>query len=219
MLQRIMLLCLLGVALPAIGQTRYISDNIPVTLRTGPSLENRIVRNLSAGVRVEALETDEDSGYTRVRVASDGTEGWVLTRYLLQEPIARDRLAVAERELATARSRIAELEAQVAALGEELDAARGQLKDVTATSKEITTELQDIRAASANAIELRDQNDELRRRLAEADHRINRLTMEQTELASDSRRTWFMAGAGVLLAGMVIGLVAPSLRRRRRSSW
>lgn len=219
MLQRLVFVCLLLTALTAAGQTRYISDDIPITLRTGPSLDNRIVRNLSAGVRVEALESDEESGYSRVRVANDGTEGWVLTRYLSPEPIARERLAAAQRELASARSRVAELEAQVASITQDLAQTREQLDTMASANKDVSSELQDIRTASANAVALRDQNETLRQRLAEADQRINRLTMDNTELASDSRQSWFMVGAGVLFGGILLGLVAPSLKRKRRSSW
>jgi SH3 domain protein len=217
--QRLAFACLLLTTLPAFGQTRYIADDIPVTLRTGPSLDNRIVRNLSSGVRVDALEQNEDAGYTRVRVVSDGTEGWILTRYLSAQPIARDRLAASERELGAARARVQALEAQVAALTEDLASTRRQLESSASANTAVTNELRDIRSASSSAIALRDQNEDLRGRLAEADQRISRLTMENTELQSDSRQNWFMVGAGVLFAGILVGLIAPSFKRKRRSDW
>lgn len=219
MLRSAALVCLLLLSVAAFGQTRYISDSIPITLRTGPSLENRIVRNLSAGVRVEVLRVDEESGYTQVRVASDGTEGWVLTRYLQSEPIARERLAAAEGALATARERVQELEVQVAALTEELARTREELDATATANKDISRELQDIRSASSNVLALRSQNEQLRQRVSEAEERINRLAMENTELASDSRQSWFLVGAGVLFGGILIGLVAPNFKRRKRSSW
>lgn len=218
MLRSIAFVCLSLTALTALGQARYISDDIPITLRTGPSLENRIVRNLSAGVRVEALEANEEAGYTRVRV-NDGTEGWVLTRYLQAQPIARERLAAAERELGVSRERVAELEAQVATLSHDLSQARAELETYTSSNKDLSQELQEIRTASANALEIRSRNEELRQRLVEAEQRINRLAMENTELASDDRQSWFMVGAGVLFGGFLIGLIAPSVKRKRRSSW
>jgi SH3 domain protein len=219
-LQRLAFAYLLFTSSTAFGQARYVADDIPVTLRTGPSLQNRIVRNLGAGVRVEALEENEDAGYTRVRVLGDGTEGWILTRYLTAQPIARERLGAAERDLGVARARVEELENQLAAVSQDLAATGEQLAAVESTNNQVESELQDIRSASANAIALRNQNDELRARLAENEQRINRLTMENTELKSDGRQSWFMAGAGVLFGGILIGLVAPSFKRkRRRSDW
>ena len=79
-------------------QTRYVTDRTIVELRRGPSTEYLILRNLEAGERVEVLEQN-DAGYSRVRVADQGTEGWILTRFLTAEPIARERLAVTERNL------------------------------------------------------------------------------------------------------------------------
>lgn len=218
-LQRLAFVCLLFTSMAALGQTRYVSDDIPVTLRTGPSLENRIVRNLSAGARVELLEQNEDAGYSRIRVAGDGTEGWILSRYLSPQPIARERLAAAERDLGSARERVRELEAEVDALSEELGLVRGELETAKSANSEVTRELRDIRDASANAIALREQNEELRRRVAASDQQISRLSMENRELQSDGRQGWFMVGAGVLFGGILIGLIAPSFKRKRRSDW
>jgi SH3 domain protein len=219
LLRRLAFVGLLFVSLAAAGQTRYISDDIPITLRSGPSLQNKILRNLSAGARVEVLETDEDSGYARVRVVGDGTEGWVLTRYLTPQPIARDRLAAAQKNLDEAQARVKELEAQVTSLTDELDTTRDRLEKTVSTNRDVTGELQDIRSAAANAIQLRDQNETLKKRVAESEQRVDRLTMQNTELASQSRQQWFIVGAGVLFGGIVIGLIAPHLKRKRRSTW
>ncbi|HEU4619858.1 MAG TPA: TIGR04211 family SH3 domain-containing protein [Gammaproteobacteria bacterium] len=213
------MLGLLLASLPAAAQTRYISDNIPVTLRSGPSLENRILKNLNAGVRVELVGADEQSGYSQVRVASDGTQGWILTRYLTDQPIARDRLSTAEKRQADAEARVKDLEAQVASLTMELASARESLEQATSKNENVTSELENIRRASANAVQLRDQNETLRQRVSETEERLSRLTMQNTELASQSRQQWFVAGAAVLFGGILIGLVAPHLKRKRRSSW
>ena len=105
-------LVFLAFELLAQAQTRYVTDRTIVELRRGPSTEYLILRNLEAGERVEILEQNEAEGYSRVRVADQGTEGWILTRFLTAEPIARERLAVAERNLTAARERVAALEAE-----------------------------------------------------------------------------------------------------------
>lgn len=210
---------LLLVSLAAVGQTRYVSDNIPVMLRSGPSLQNRILKNLSAGTQVAVVSVDEDSGYSQVRVASDGTQGWILTRYLTAQPVARDRLAAAEKALADAKTRLKDLESQVASLTDELTSTQARLEQATTTNTEVTGELEDIRRTAANAIRLHDENEALKQRVAEAQQRVDRLTMQNTELASQGRQQWFLVGAGVLFGGIVIGIVAPNLKRKRRSSW
>jgi SH3 domain protein len=201
------------------GQTRYVSDRLVVELRRGPSTEYLILRNLEAGEAVEILEQDNAAGYARVRVADQGTEGWILTRFLTAEPIARDRLTVAERNLATARARVADLEQQVQSLSGELDTTQTELTQTRATHGEVSRELSDIRTSAANVVEIRDQNESLRQRLIQRDRAVDELTIRNQQLAGRNNQNWFIVGAGVLLGGIVIGLVAPSLRRKRRSDW
>ena len=201
------------------AQARYVTDRTIVELRRGPSTEYLILRNLEAGERVDVLEQDAAAGYSRVRVADQGTEGWILTRFLTAEPIARDRLAGAERNLASARERVTTLETQTAALSRDLAATRTELEQTRATHATASKELADIRTASANVVEIRDQNTRLQQRLVQRDREVEELTAENTRLGARSNQNWFVVGAAVLLAGIVIGLVAPSLRRKRRSDW
>jgi SH3 domain protein len=177
-----------------------------------------ILRNLEAGERVEVLE-ENGEGYSRVRVADQGTEGWILTRFLTAEPIARERLVVAERNLSTARERVTGLEAETAQLSRDLAATRAELEQSRASHGTATRELADIRTASANVVEIRDQNQRLQQRVVQLERQVDELTADNERLARRSNQNWFVVGAAVLLAGIVIGLVAPSLRRKRRSDW
>jgi SH3 domain protein len=212
-------LLFLAFELLAQAQTRYVSDRTIVELRRGPSTEYLILRNLEAGERVEVLEQDEAAGYSRVRVADQGTEGWILTRYLSAEPIARERLAVAERNLSAARERVTALEAQTAELSRDLAATGTDLEQSRTSHTAVSRELAEIRTASANVVAIRDQNTSLQQQLDQRDREVAALTTENARLTARNNQNWFVVGAAVLLAGIVIGLVAPSLRRKRRSDW
>lgn len=212
-------LLLLVCELAAQAQARYVTDRTLVELRRGPSTEYLILRNLEAGERVDVLEQDEEAGYSRVRVADQGTEGWILTRFLTAEPIARERLAVAERNLAGARERVTSLEAQNQQLTSDLATTRTELEQSQANHGTASRELADIRTAAANVVEIRDQNTRLQQRLVQRDQEVEQLTADNARLAGRNNQNWFVVGAAVLLAGIVIGLVAPTLRRKRRSDW
>jgi SH3 domain protein len=209
---------LLLFAVSAQGQARYVSDKLSVELRRGPSTEYLILRTLEAGAAVEVLEQNND-GYSRVRVADQGTEGWVLTRFLSNETSARDRLVVAERSLSTSRARVTELEQQLAALSSELGDTKTELDKTRTNHGQASQELASIRTSAANVIEIRDQNESLRQRLIDRERQVEQLTAQNAALAGRSSQNWFIVGAGVLFGGIVIGLVVPSLRRKRRSEW
>jgi SH3 domain protein len=212
-------LVLLVCELAAQAQTRYVTDRTLVELRRGPSTEYLILRNLEAGERVDVLEQNAEAGYSRVRVADEGTEGWILTRFLTAEPIARERLAVAERNLTGARERVTALEAQNLELANDLAAARTALEQAQASHGTASRELADIRTAAANVVEIRDENTRLQQRLVQRDQEVEQLTADNARLAGRDNQNWFVVGAAVLLGGIVIGLIVPTLRRKRRSDW
>ncbi len=83
----------------AFAETRYVSDKLEITMRSGKSTSHGIVRMLRSGTPVEVLETDNKTGYSHIRTRS-GKEGWVLSRFLMNAQAARDRLATAEKKLA-----------------------------------------------------------------------------------------------------------------------
>ncbi len=208
----------IGVASQAGAQTRYVTDELVITVRTGRSTQNAIIESLSTGDAVTVLEEDAASGYMRVRTES-GKEGWALTQYLVPAPVARDRLAVAERELGQARETIASLRAQVAELTEQLGSVTSRMQEAETAATSLNDELVDVRSVSANALTIRDQNESLRRRLNERDAQVEQLTTENAALAGRADREWFVLGAGVLVVGIVLGLIIPSLRRKRRTDW
>ena len=79
----------------ALAESRYVSDTLEITMRSGKGTSFGITRMLRSGTRLEVLDEDKKTGYTKVRTKS-GKEGWVLSRFLMKSPAARDRLANAE---------------------------------------------------------------------------------------------------------------------------
>ena len=203
---------------PAVAQTRYISDEFFVPFRTGPSTQNAITRNLVSGTRVDIVEERSDEGYARVRL-QDGAEGWVQSQYLQAEPIAEARLQSATRELNTARTRVADLEQRVMELEAELATTSRGLAEARSRGEQAGAELADVRAASAAALETRAENENLRAQVSALESAADSANRQIDELRRRERQNWFIIGAAVLFGGIVIGLVAPTLRRKRRSSW
>jgi SH3 domain protein len=65
----------------------YVTDTFRISLRRGPSIENKILKFLPSSQPVEVFESQE--GWSRVRPLESGQgsiEGWVLSRYLITRP-------------------------------------------------------------------------------------------------------------------------------------
>jgi SH3 domain protein len=77
-------------ASPAFAETQYVTDQYDFNLRAGQSNRYKIIRTLPSGTPLEIIRVDSKTGYAQVRT-EDGTTGYILTRYLQQEPAARNQ--------------------------------------------------------------------------------------------------------------------------------
>jgi SH3 domain protein len=214
LLPHIVLILLCGVA--AAQPARYITDSLRLDARSGPGLENRIVRMLESGTRVEVLE--ENEGWSRVLLPG-GEEAWILSRFLMDRRAARERLAETEAALEAARGRVAEVQREMEAVRDENAGLRDDHQALQEKAAALDTELRELQTTSAAAVAMRDENAGLKRRATELEKRYRILESDTMRLRDASNRDWFLAGAGVLLGGMVLGLIIPKLRLRRRRSW
>lgn len=196
----------------------WVTDQFEVTLRTGPSTSNAIRRSLSSGTELDVLERDADSGYSRVRTVG-GTEGWVLTRYLMREPSAREQLERLTSQLTDAAEEGSSLSSQLAAVRSQYNDAENQIRELQSQKTRLERELAEIRRTAANVLAINSQNTELQEKLTNAEISIDRLNEEIRGLSSQSNRNWFMTGALVIIGGIVIGLILPRLRLQKRSRY
>ncbi len=214
----LLLVAAMFVAAAASAQSAWVSDEFEVTLRTGPSMSNTIELMVPSGTQLQILEEVPESGYTRVRTGG-GTEGWVLTRYLMGEPSAREQLETLSRQLIDANEEGASMDAQLGAIRNEYDAANRMIRGLEGDNAELQGQLQDISSRAANTLAIDRQNQELQQKLTDAEIRIGLLEQEKDRLASQSNRNWFITGSAVLIVGVLLGLVLPRMKFQRRSRY
>ena len=188
---------------------KYVDDKLLIMMRAGNSNKHKIVRHLPSGTALEVLEVSEE--YSKVRTRK-GTEGWVLNQYLSDEPIARDRLAVATQKNAR-------LEAQNSKLKKELSELTRQHEQLVSKSKTLTSQLQQFRSVAAKPIKLSEENTALTKAKVDLENKADLMEQEIQVLRDQSAKQWFIAGAGVLFFGVIMGLIIPKMRRRRQSDW
>ncbi len=190
----------------------YINDVIQVTLRAGPGYDHRVITVLRSGDRVEVLE--EGGEWSRVR-AGEGGEGWVLTRLLTDTTPNALKLRQLERELAALKRSSSGQPA------EELAALLDEKLKLESTLAEVRFELDAARQAyealekqAAGDPELNQALASTRKQLAQKTGELDQCRRLAAEAGRERTIRWFLAGAMVLLAGLLIGL---AMARRRTS--
>lgn len=201
------------------AESRYVTDQFKITFRSGESSSHKILRMLPSGYKLELVSSNRDTGYSRVKT-EDGTLGYVLTRQLLDIPVARDRLADAESRLKALLQEPGKLSAQLVAVQGNLETLQ-KSHDTTLQEKEkLDKELETIRRTASDAIRISNERNELRKLVAQLTHQVEELKQDNRELSNNSNQKWFMIGAGIIILGIVIGLILPHLRfQRRKNSW
>ena len=200
------------------GQSVWITDDFEVTMRNGQGNRQAIIRMLSSGTRLERLEKNDESGYSLVRT-SGGAEGWVLNRYLLVRPPARITMPDLQSKMTQNEAQRKEVTRELRELKAERDALQRKLKQSGSSSDNLQKELSRVSELSSNVIQIDIDNARLSQSLDETQAELDKAQAEIRRLASRSNREWFVIGALVVIFGIIVGLILPRIRWRRKSSW
>jgi SH3 domain protein len=190
----------------ASAATMYVSDQFTVPLRRGPSNSHKILHaGLPSGTALEVISEDAAAGFTQVRT-SNGTEGWIETQYLSGQPIARDRLAAADR-------RVESLETQLKGLRQ----SDSRANDLGKQTEKLQAELAEVRRVSATSLANYEENKQLKASNETLQQQVTQLSQRVRQLERNETLRWMLAGGGLVLLGLLIGALIKS--RPKRSSW
>jgi SH3 domain protein len=207
-------------ALSVQAESRYIDDTFYVPLRSGEGLNFRIVhKGVKSGTKVELIQTNPDSGYSEVKTP-DGIEGYLPTRFLVTQPIAKDRLAAMQSDLKLAQTKEKTAEQELAALQQKYSELN-TLQDKTSKQLDaVSKELDNIKTISSGAINLDAKNRGLRESNEKLRNELELLKTDNLRLKDKSESNMMLFGGMLVLAGIIIALILPMLKiSKKHDSW
>ncbi|MDR0218219.1 MAG: SH3 domain-containing protein [Enterobacteriaceae bacterium] len=194
---------LLGFTLPLsvhAEEKRYVSDELSAYIRSGPSVQNRIMGSLNAGSEVVLVNAKSENGYLQIR-DNKGRTSWILSSELSSIPSLRERIPAMEQKIKTLTD---------------------QLTNIDNSWNQRTKEMQSKVAASDNIInELKAENVKLQNKLTVAEKKVEIANLQIDDKQRAIILQWFMYGGAVAGIGLVLGLVLPHIvpRRKRKDRW
>ncbi len=214
----------------ALAETRYVSDQLIITLRAGKGEGYQVLKTLKTDTPVEVLA--EEGAYLKVREPG-GETGYVLKQYINRDqpkPMIIDRLRNDLKKLQT------ELESCQLRSGknkERLEGARseyqGKIGDLQkrleqlqsenqATSQElntIRTQYEDLKSKAQNVLTLSNENERLSQEHSLLSQQNQKLREQNEKLMMRGIIQWFLAGGGVFFFGWICGKIS----RRKRGGY
>jgi len=202
----------------SMAQTRYVTDQFEITLRSGPSTSNSIVSMLKSGQALKLIEQDAETKYSLVET-DKGKQGYVLTRFLDNEPSGRERFASLQQQTDKLKQQISEFKQQ-------LEQARGlndqdtqEIAQLRSKLNATETELSDLKTATRDTQIILQQNDTLKTRIDDLEAQKLKLSEENRKYKDSTAMDWFIRGAGVSLIAFLLGIIVTKIRWKKRDSW
>ena len=200
------------------AQTRYVTDQFEITMRSGPSTSNNIISMLKSGEKVTIIEQDDVTKYSLVET-SKGKKGYVITRFL--DNVASGRTRFSNLQIQTDK-----LKATIENLRQEASESKTQTNNdsskILTLSSDLTkteSELNDLKAATHDTILVLQQNDSLKSRINDLEADKLQLLEENTGYKDSTAMDWFIRGSAVSLIAFLLGIIVTRISWKKRDSW
>lgn len=210
-------LCLIGQS--AWATRAYVTDSFEVTLRTGPSTQNKIIALLPSGTPLEVLGSQDDWSHVCLfqEQREENMEGWILSRYLVTREPWRSQAKYLMKGNARLGEKLARTEEGRVEAAHRAEEVLKKLKNKTRTLRKLQKEHESLKMEATNYLELRATHEATLSTLKTTQKIAQELTLENEKLKSSKRITWFVTGALVLLVGLVIGLGLGKRQKKQRT--
>jgi len=216
--KKILLILVLFGSSATFADTRYVSDDLEIMVRSGKSPGHRIIASLKSGVRINVLERDQEAGYSKIKLGS-GREGWVLSRLLKKQPSAKSRLAKAEATVARLKASTDKSNKDLSQLSEQQGSLSAEASELKKLNETLSRDLTQLQQTSSNAVQILEERNQLQQRVVTIERELETLKRENDVLKNSDAQDWFLIGSGVLLFGIFLGFILPKLSWRKKSSW
>jgi len=200
------------------AEQKYVTDVFKITLRTGPSVQNKIVTMLGSGQPLEVLETKDDWSRVRLLNRENETEGWVMSRYLITRQPWEQQARSLTQENRLLKQKFDHIETEWKETGGREKEAVKELREKTWALDKLSKEYEALKKGAANYLKLKKDYDATKSTLTRSQKRVDDLTRENNILLASQNYKWFGMGALVLLCGLLIGLLMGRHQKRQKTS-
>jgi len=194
--------------------TMYVSDTFEVVMRSGKEVTgSNIIKILPTGTALEV--TDMDDSWATVRLPDDRT-GYVLKRYLISRlpyKVTAERL---QEEVQQQKTRLDTLTAELKTLREDNVKLRKTSGQQEAQLTETIRQYDQLHEDASQYLKLKSDYTDLQQVHYDTQKELAAVAKKNQDLEKGRDYLWFLIGAGVMLAGWIIGMMTERFRSRVR---
>ena len=214
MMTKVAIIVLLGLLLAVAtgsAETRYVTQDLTITLRTGPGTDRKIIAFPGAGDPLEVLTPGEE--YSEVMTRS-GKQGFVLTRYLTDKEPPERVLARLQHQCQQISEKYEALKQKSSELSGDNQGLSGELARTQKALEQLTTEHETLKTESKQYLELKAKYTKAVKDAAEARAKSDKVDKELQQLYSSEINTGLLYGGGLIVLGFITGFIVKRPKRR-----
>ncbi len=200
------------------AEVKYITDEFEVTMRSGTSTSNSIVRMLRSGQAVTVLEEDLGSNYSLVETDA-GKTGYVLSRFLMDTPAAKQSLQELKARFEQQQSVVERQASEISAIKQTLSREATDNAALKSTLRASEQELSEVRTATRDTLNILEQNKNLQIVVDQLHEEKAQLSNTNAELSDSTQLDWFVRGGAVSLVAFIVGILVTRIRWKKQASW
>lgn len=210
----------LALPIAALAETRYISDQLVVSVRSNTTRNYETLANLPTDTPVEVLS--EDANFVKVRTPK-GIVGYVTRQYITKQIPKPIQIAQLKKQKDALETKLKELQldfqgannlatssqATLDQLNKELEQTHQQLTD-------ISNKYDALQEQSENIINITTERDQLLEENSQVTNELQVLKEENATFLRTNMIQWFIAGGGVFFVGWLAGKMSRKKQRYSR---
>jgi len=205
------------------ADTRYVSDRLIISVRDGQNQNAAVLGYIETAAPVDILEEKED--LLRIRT-EDGIEGWVQAKYIVPEKPKvliienlKNEIETFKNEQDSVSNTLSKTKKMYQEKIEELEEELNINQKFAAKAKsdfiQLNKKYTNLLKHSKNTEELIGEVEKLKKLNAELNTEVKSLRKDRKNPLKSNRIQSFIAGAGVLLFGFILGGSAKKKKRSR----
>lgn len=206
--------CIMTIVSGAMAESWYIKPSAEIPLRRGQGTEFKIDAILPYGAEIKVLE--EDGSWVRV-ATKNGTEGWMLKRYISQEKPLAQLVDALREENASLNERWENVISENKKISSRNEQLHQDFESCVTDLSETRDQYQILLEGTADVVGIKKNLTVSQELIASLRKELSIISAENDQLKDNQNIKWFLAGGGTLIFGCIVGM-ASSRSRKRKSS-
>jgi len=170
------------------------------------------------GSPVTVLKVDAVKGYTQIRTPA-GVKGWLSSAQLTQTPSNQEQLINARQELEQLKARHNDLQQHMDSVVNKPGAEAVSYPQLYEEALRLRQQMAEYRKVAADTVAIDERNKALQERTVTLERELQIIQQENQTLRNDNGNLRFLMGAIILGACLLVAVMAPRLRERKRAQW